>query len=102
MSQKEAKRSRKWTELSHEGRHIRRAFNLAVRVLKTIEKNSKAGEPINLMDLDTVVGLLTKCAKMNTDIISKVDHDQRLKDIEFIIENIPAEIIVKVKKDMKK
>jgi len=76
-------------------------FNLAVTVLKKLEKNSKGGEPLNLMDLDTVVGLLCKCAKMNTEIISKVDHDERLKNIEFIIENIPAEIIAQTKAKMK-
>lgn len=97
------KKSKKWTELSHEGRYIRRAFNLAGKILKDIENKVKE-DPTHVPDLERleqIVSVMTKCAKMNTDIIKATDHDERLKNIELIIENIPPEIITQVRKNLK-
>lgn len=87
----------KWNDLSHEGRYIRRAFNLAKVALRLQEETARTQSVINLFDLEQLVGIMTKCAKANTDIIKVVDHDNRLRNIEEIIENIPPDVILEVK-----
>jgi len=88
-----------WSNLEYEGRVIRRLFTLSKRKLVYFEKQCK-DNPDYMPDMDELHKLIliyTKAANANLAIIGVVDHDERLKNIERLIENIPAHALMEAK-----
>ena len=87
-----------WTNLAYEGRYIRRAFTLTTNRLKKLEKYTKEENyTLDLDELDKITRIMIRTANMNADIIKVHDHDERLKNIEKLINAIPKKELEKAK-----
>lgn len=88
-----------WTNLAYEGRAIRRAFTLVLRNLQNIEKQCKGDRSYspNLDDMENITRIMARIANVNSAIIKVHDHDERLKNIEKLINAIPKKELEKAK-----
>ena len=82
----------KWSDLRHEGAHLRNIHN---RLFKRIKKYDGNGD--DEMLLKTVEKM---CTLTNTQhkLVSNIRYEQRLEDIEAILQHIPVEQIVEAKR----